>query len=158
MRVPGYHRYASGKASMDIRLFGIIPITHHEGPVMDTTETVTFLNDLCLMAPGALVYPYLQWTAVDSNRANVSIQVDGIRVSAQLHIDAQGQLVNFTSQDRTEVNAGRRLPFSTPIHSYREIDGMTILKDGDAVWDYPDGPFVYGQFHVLQIRYNPEMP
>ncbi len=65
--VPGYHRYANGRASMNIRLFGLFPVAHHESPELDLAETVTLFNDMCLMAPATLIDPRIQWQRIDNN-------------------------------------------------------------------------------------------
>lgn len=156
MQVPGYHRYADMHASMDIRLFGRFPVVRHSGPVMDRTETVTLFNDMCLMAPATLIDPRIRWEARDSLSAKAIFTNGPITISAVLYFNTDGLLVNFISDDRTEVNANMQIPFSTPIHSWQVIDGRQVIKEGDGVWHYPDGAFVYGKFRLKRIDYNVE--
>jgi uncharacterized membrane protein YphA (DoxX/SURF4 family) len=152
--VPGYHRYTDRHASMDIRLFGLIPVVRHSGPVMDKTETVTLFNDMCLMAPATLIDPRIRWEARDSLSAKAMFTNGTITISAILYFNTDGMLVDFVSDDRTEVNHNMQIPFSTPIRSWQEINGRTFISEGDAVWHYPDGAFVYGRFRLKRIEYN----
>jgi hypothetical protein len=154
IQIPGYHRYADKHAGMDIRLFGLFPVVRHSGPVMDKTETVTLFNDMCLMAPATLIDPRIRWEARDSLSAKAIFSNGTITISAVLYFNADGMLVNFVSDDRTEVNRNMQIPFSTPIHSWQEIDGRLVIKEGDAIWHYPDGAFVYGKFRLKRIDYN----
>jgi hypothetical protein len=154
LQVPGYHRYLHQQASMDIRLFGLFSVTRQQGPVMDKTETVTLFNDICLMAPAALLDPRIQWQLRDSLSAKAIFSNGSQQVSAILYFDAEGALVNFVSDDRTEINANLHIPFSTPIQRWQKIDGRTLIKEGDGVWHYPDGAFVYGKFRLKKIEYN----
>jgi hypothetical protein len=156
MQVPGYHRYAGQHASMDIRLFGLFPVVRQSGPVMDKTETVTLFNDICLLAPAALIDPRISWEARDSLSTKAIFTNGDITISAILFFNAEGQLVNFISEDRTDVNANLQIPFSTPVHRWQMIDGRQVIDEGDAVWHYPDGPFVYGKFRLKRIEYNVE--
>lgn len=155
IEVPGFHAYREGRASMDIRLFGLFPVVNIKGPVLDTTETVTLFNDICLAAPAALVDDRIKWVAIDDNTAQATYTVNGISISATLYFNASGQLINFISNDRTEVNEMLRIPFSTPVHQYSQVNGFNLATDGDAVWHYADGDFVYGKFYLQEVVYNP---
>lgn len=150
----GYHRFENAHASMDIRPFGLFSVVHFDGSEMNKTETVTFLNDLCLLAPGALVDKRIRWDKVEERSARATLIINEISVQAILHFDESGRLVNFESNDRYEVNSGQWLRFSTPIHQYGEYKGHRLPAKADAVWDYPDGPFVYGQFETAKVEYN----
>ncbi|MBK8700820.1 MAG: hypothetical protein IPN29_15260 [Saprospiraceae bacterium] len=74
MTVPGYHRFVAGKASMDIRLFGLIPVVRHTGAEMDVSETVTIFNDMCLLSPSSLLEANVQWQLVDELTVRPSLQ------------------------------------------------------------------------------------
>ena len=58
MTVPGYHKYIDATATMDIRLFGLIPIVKQAGQILDKTETVTFINDMWTII--SRHYPFLR--------------------------------------------------------------------------------------------------
>ena len=123
---------------------------------MDSTETVTLFNDMCLLAPASLIDPRIRWEARDSLSAGARFTNGPITISAVLYFNEKGQLVNFTSDDRTSIQQRMRVPFSTPVHAYREINGRQVLSEGDAVWHYPDGAFTYGRFRLTDIAYNVE--
>lgn len=152
--VPGYHKYKNAKASMDIRLFGLFPVMKADGPVMDITETVTLFNDMCLMAPASLIDKRITWQQTDSTTAKAVFTNKGITISAILYFNTQGQLTDFASDDRTAVSTMKQYKFTTPIREYRNINGINIIKRGDAIWHYPEGEFIYGKFYLKNIEYN----
>ena len=152
--VPGYHRYVNATASMDIRLFGQFSVIHQSGPGMDSTETVTLFNDMCLLAPASLIDSRISWETIDSLTVRAVFINQGISISATLYFNTAGQLINFISNDRMAIADHKKIPFSTPVHQYRPIRGFNLMSDADAVWDYPDGKFVYGKFRLKDIRYN----
>jgi len=152
MMVPGYHAYHDGKAAMDIRLFGWISVVNKTGPELDQGETVTWLNDLCLFAPGALANPMINWEEIDSLHARAIVHTGKIKVSAVLAFNNTGQLVNFFSNDRYETNDNKFYPFSTPVKDNKAMKGYMINTYGEAIWYYPEGPFVYGQFHLKDLE------
>lgn len=152
--VPGYHRYAKAKASMDIRLFGLIPVVRQAGKVMDQTETVTLFNDMCLLAPASLIDRRISWQVIDDRSVHAEFTNQEITVSAQIHFNEEGQLIDFLSRDRTSIDDMKQYPFSTPVSEYTETNGHRLIKKGEAIWHYAEGPFSYGEFILNDISYN----
>jgi hypothetical protein len=40
------------------------------------------------------------------------------------------------------------------VHGYREINGRRVPAHAETVWHMPEGPFAYGKFDLVEIRYN----
>jgi hypothetical protein len=150
LTVTGYHKYSNARALMDIRLFGFFSVVKKEGKDMDQAETVTLFNDMCIMAPASLIDKRIAWQAIDSNSAKASFTNHAVTISAILFFNKEGQLIDFTSDDR-DVN---HYPFSTPVGNYKNINDINIMTYGETVWHYPDGKFVYGKFNLKVIEYN----
>ncbi len=159
--VTGFHRFKDGKASMDIRLFSLVKVQYADGVAMDQSETVTFLNDMCCMAPSTLIDRRITWLQIDSQRVKATFANRNIKVSAYLYFNAKGELVNFTSDDRYAVDDDgkmTRLPWSTPLKDYRDINGYRLATYAETVYEYPEGDFCYGRFFIKSIRYNYKDP
>jgi len=154
MTVPGYHRYVEAKATMDIHLVGLFPIVKQSGDIMNKTETVTLFNDMCLMVPATLIDKRIQWEPIDSLTTKAIFTNRGITISAILYFNEVGQLINFTSDDRTAISDMKQYRFSTPVANYKNINGINVLTYGEAIWHYPDGEFIYGKFKLKSIEYN----
>lgn len=154
MTVPGYHHYMNANAVMDVRIFGLFSIVKKSGDAMNKAETVTLFNDMCLMAPATLIDKRIRWEPIDSHSAKATFTNHGISISAMLYFNEKGQLVNFISNDRYDVNGKQSIPFSTPVYEYKNINGYNMLYKADAVWHYPEGEFTYGRFMLKEIEYN----
>lgn len=152
--VPGYHHYLNGNAVMDIRFAGLFTIVKEEGAIMNKAETVTVFNDMCLMAPATLIDKRIVWEVIDSNSVKAFFTNHNMSISATLYFNKEGQLIDFLSNDRTEIKTMKSYPFTTPVHRYKNINGYNLFHEGDAVWEYPDGKFVYGKFTLKDIAYN----
>ncbi len=152
--VPGYHAYKNNTARMDIRLFGLYHIVNIQGKTLFQAETVTLFNDMCLAAPATLIDDRIKWTPLNSLSAKAIFTNQDVTISATLHFNEQGQLINFISDDRIAVADMKNYRFSTPVKNYKNINGYNLGHYGEAVWHYPDGEFVYGQFNVKNILYN----
>jgi hypothetical protein len=152
--VPGYHDYQNTTARMNIKLFGLFPVAQAGGAGMSRAETVTVFNDMCLMAPATLIDKRIEWTPVDSLSAKAGFSNGINKITATLFFNAQGQLINFISDDRTDVNEMKQYRFSTPVKEYIKMGEINMMKYGEAVWHYPEGEFVYGEFNLKSIEYN----
>ena len=49
-----------------------------------------------------------------------------------------------------------KLPWSTPLKEYKEINGYKLTGYAEAIYTYPSGDFCYGTFNVSKIEYNSE--
>jgi len=152
--VPGYHKYSKGKATMDIRLFGLFSIVNHAGDVMNKAETVTLFNDMCLLAPATLIDKRIHWETINDSSSKAIFTNGDISISATLFFNRHGQLINFLSEDRTAISDMKQYPFSTPVSEYKNINGFNLMSSGEAVWHYPDGKFTYGKFTLKELEYN----
>lgn len=152
---PGYHAYQHDQASMRIKVLSLIPVVHLATPEMFPTETVTLFNDMCLMAPATLIDSRIKWEPIDSLSARAVFTNGRASITAVLYFNPEGALVDFASDDRYEVNAGKKYPFTTPVNpDYTQYAGYRLLKSGEGVWHYPEGPFTYGKFYLQTVTYN----
>lgn len=150
----GYHYYTKEEAHMSVKVFSLFAVVQIHTPELFPTETVTFFNDLCLFAPAGLIDGRITWETIDDSSVKAIFTNKGTRISAILHFNEKGQLVNFVSHDRTAIDEMKVYPFSTPAKNYKSIQGYNLATYGEATWHYPDGEFVYGRFSVKSIEYN----
>lgn len=152
--VSGYHRYEEEKASMDIRLFSAFRVQYQTGPEMDKAETVTFFNDMCCMAPASLIDPRITWTEKDSHQVHARFQNGKLSIDADLYFNEKGELINFLSKDRYNVDEQKVLPWETPLKNYKDFSGISLATYADANYLYPDRKLTYGIFELEEIEYN----
>ena len=152
--LPGYHSYQNAHATMQVKLLGLFNVVNIKGIEMNKAETVTVFNDMCLMAPAALIDKRIEWTFIDSLSAKATFTNGVNKITATLYFNQQGQLINFISDDRYAIGDMKQYRFSTPVKEYMQTDGRNIWQYGETVWHYPDGEFVYGKFNLKSIEYN----
>lgn len=160
--VEAFHRLRQGHATMDVTVAGLFPMVRAAGPVMDRSESVTLLNDMCLLAPAALIDPAIEWTAVDARSAEARFAHGDHRIAATLLFGDDGRLVNFMSDDRSRISAdGQSFTtprFLTPVRQYRPFGVTSIAAFGEGRWLLADGEFTYGEFEVVDVAYNALRP
>jgi hypothetical protein len=158
--VQAYHRYAADGASFRVRVAGYFDMVNVTGPELVRAETVTVLNDMCLLAPGMLLSPRMRWESLDETSARVYFSVGIDIVSATLFFDQAGYLTNFVSDDRTRLEPDgktmNQVRFSTPVRDYRTYGPVKLMSYGEARWHAapPEGEFTYGEFELVELTYG----
>lgn len=153
-----YHEFAVGKASMHGRLLGLVPILDAGGPKMTFAETVTFLNDIAVVAPGALLDERITWEEIDDRSTGVAFTAFGNRVTATLHFGDKNELVDFVSDDRLAISPDgtsyERLRWSTPLSRHDKVGNYTLPTEGKARWHPDSGAWTYVEIELRSLKIN----
>ena len=156
--VIGLDSYINGTGNMHIKVAGLVTVSDAKGAHMDKGEAITLFNDMCLMAPATLIDERITWETIDSLTVNATFDDGRNPVSASLHFNQEGQLINFVTDDRYHTsldNAFKNVRWSTPISNYRDINGIKLSTYGEAVWHLPEGEFSYGKVNnIRELAYN----
>lgn len=153
------HSFHDGAATMRVRLLGLIPIVDAKGPEMTRAETVTLFNDMCVIAPGALIDPAIRWSAVDARHVAAAFTLGVNTIEAVLEFNDRGELVDFVSDDRRAGSPDGKtftpMRWTTPLGAYRSFGPHTLAGNGAARWHPAEGdPYDYIQMTFRDIRYN----
>ena len=156
--VDGLHAYGEEGASMRVRLLSLLPVAGASGPGFTRTETVTLLNDMCIMAPAALLDAAIRWREIDARSVEATWANGPHEVRAVLVFDDAGALADFWSDDRPALapDGATFLPqrWSTPVGGYRAQGPFRLASRGEARYGAPSGEFAYIQFDGLEVSYD----
>lgn len=156
IKVKGLHVFHHAKAVMKIKVLGIFRVVNGKGKEMNQAETVTVFNDMCLLAPHALIEANVNYEEVDKHTLDAVFTNEGIKVHARLFFDEEGKLINFISNDRYFSQNGEEqisVPWATPIHKYKDQHGFYLPYKGDAIWLFEDEDFTYFKLTLDDVRY-----
>lgn len=150
------HLFDERGATMRARVLGLLPVMDGSGEQLTRSETVTLLNDMSILAPATLLSSALEWSAVDSTRARVTLSHGSHRVSATLMFSADGDLINFVSTDRAQSDGktSALYPWWTPMSDYHAFGEHRLASIGEAQWEEPGGLWTYARIKVQQVAYN----
>ncbi|HTZ45001.1 MAG TPA: DUF6544 family protein [Jatrophihabitans sp.] len=144
------HVFTGDTASMRVSLCSLLPLVDAASPEVARAETVTVFNDLCVLAPAALVDAPVDWTVLGERRVRGSFTRGPHTVAAELRFDREGWLAEFVAEDRLRYRSGgtRRPGFepqrwSTPVGEYRHFGARVLSSRGEARWHDPAGEFSY---------------
>jgi hypothetical protein len=152
------HAFVGTDATMRVRVAQLVEVVNARGPEMNRSETVTFFNDLCILAPGALLDVPVRWEALDARSVRATYTQGSETISAVLTFDAQGDLAGFASEDRYMSADGKthvKHPWSTPVRNFADFAGGRLARNGEAAWTLPDRDFTYGEFTLESLVTDP---
>jgi hypothetical protein len=148
------HICLGSTATMRVKACSILPMVDAAGPEMDRGETVTLLNDLCLLAPAALITAPITWQPIDDDHVRATFTNGAQTVTAELTFNRDRDLVDFVSDDRLRASRDgknfSRQRWSTPVRDYRTVDSRRHFTNGEGRWRAaePEGEFTYIEFSV----------
>ena len=154
------HTFLGPTATMRVRACSLVPVVDAAGPEMDRGETVTLFNDLCLLAPAALVGAPITWQTLDADHVRGTYTRGTQTVTAELAFNRDHELVDFVSDDRLRASRNGksfvRQRWSTPVRDYRTVGGRRCFTSGQAHWHAPEpeGELTYLELHVDAVTCN----
>ncbi len=151
----GYDRYDNGTGHMLMRLLSMFPVVNVSGPEIDLSALIIFVNDM-VMWPTAFLSNYIRWEPIDANSARARVNLHDKQFSAVLSFNEIGEMINFITDDRyrTVGKAYEQAAWSTPLGRYREVNGLRIPAEGEAIWHLPEGEFPYIKATIGEVRYD----
>jgi hypothetical protein len=154
------HVFAHTTATMRVKMLSLFTVVDASGPEMDRGETVTVFNDLVVMAPGAIADAPATWEAIDPLHVRGTFTDGDQTISAVLTFNAEHDLVDFVSDDRTRASADGKTftprRWSTPLSGHHDIHGRRVFAAGEGLWhaQQSEGSFTYLEFNLDAISYN----
>lgn len=155
-----YHEFVDAEATMRVSVLSMFPIVNAHGPEMNRSETVMILNDMCALAPAALVDAEIEWEAIDEQIVRATFTRLDETVTATLVFGDDGLLADFVSDDRFRSSSDgttfERQRWSTPLSEYRSMNGRLVCTHGEGRWHpEPSGSgFAYLEFELDDIDVN----
>ncbi len=157
-----FHRFVGASATFRVRLLSAFTVVDAKGPEMNRSETVTLLNDACLLAPSMLLDGSTQWESIDAHAARAHFTRGAETITAELRFDDAGQLVDFVSDDRSAASSDGRSfvlqRWTTPVRDYRSFGARRVPAFGQARWEPASGGFVYIELELRDIAFNVALP
>ncbi len=154
------HVFVGTAATMRVKLCSLLRMVNAAGPEMDRAETVTLFNDLCILAPAALIDAPIVWQSLDDHRVRGEFTHGEQTVTADLTFD-RGDLIDFVSDDRMSASRDGSTftpqRWSTPLCDYRIFGTRRLATRGEGRWHTAEAPgqYSYLEYNVDAIAYNP---
>ncbi len=153
----GYDYYRDGIGGMKGVIAKGITLFHQTGAEMDKACLVTYLAEV-MFAPSALLQDYIAFEEISDYEVKATIQYGGQIASGIFTFNEKYEYVLFTTNDRGVTNADgtmEYIPWSAVCGDYHVSgNGIKYPTKFQAVWNYPDGDFVYFDGRISEISYK----
>lgn len=153
----GYDYYQNGVGGMKGVIAKGITLFHQTGAEMDKACLVTYLAE-CMFVPSALLQGYLSFKEISDYEVKATIQYADQSASGVFTFNERYEYVLFTTNDRSVTNADgtmEYIPWSAVCGDYRISEsGIKYPTKFKAVWNYPDGDFIYFDGKISEISYE----
>lgn len=153
----GYDYYQNGTGGMKGIIAKVITLFDQTGAEMDRACLATFLAE-SLFAPTILLQDYITFEEIGEFEVRATISYKGQKASGIFTFNEQYEMISFTTKDRGVVNADGTMeyvPWSALCGEYTVAEsGICYPTKFQAVWNYPDGDFVYFDGTISEVSYG----
>ena len=153
----GYDYYRDGKGGMKGVIAKLFTLFDQTGDEMDKACLVTFLAE-SMFAPSTLLQDYVEFEEIDDKTVKATITAYGQTVSGVFSFNEEYEMISFTTNDRAVVGSDgsvEYVPWSALCGEYKVGEnGIKCPTKFQAVWNYPDGDFVYFDGTINSVEYK----
>lgn len=153
----GYDYYQNGTGGMKGVIGKVITLFDQRGSEMNQACLVTFLAE-SLFAPNIILQDYILFEEINDYQVRATITYKGQTASGIFAFNDQYEMVSFTTNDRAIVgNDGsiEYVPWSALCGDYQRSENQIMYPTKfQAVWNYPDGDFVYFDGTISKVSYG----
>ncbi|MBE6754618.1 MAG: hypothetical protein E7559_09785 [Ruminococcaceae bacterium] len=153
----GYDSYSDGKGAMKGVLAKSVTLFNQTGTEMDKASLVTFLAE-SLFVPTALMQEYITFEPIGDCQVRAEITYGGQTAGGIFTFNERCEMTSFTTNDRAVVGSDgsvEYVPWSALCSDYvLSENGIKQPRSFQAVWNYPDGDFVYFNGKITAIKYQ----
>lgn len=143
-----------GKGYMLVKFLSCFTMVDAKGFEMDEGALGRFLGEL-MWFPTALVSPYLEWEAIDSESSRVTISYKGVSASAIILVNNEGQITKLMEERFRDAGGSFiRDKWEAIPGDYRETEVGRIPFHVDVLWKLKEGDFCYYRGDIEKIEFN----
>lgn len=155
----GRDRYAEGKGQMLIKALALLPVVDEQGPEIDQGSLLRFLGEIVWL-PSAALSDYIQWTAVDEQRARARMSYGGVEAEGLFTFTDSGDFKAFEAEryySRGEEPATlERWQIEAVPGAYAEFDGRRLPSEIKITWKLAEGDYYWYAMQLKSAAYSPK--
>jgi hypothetical protein len=152
----GYDYYFDGNGGMKGVIGKAIGLFHQTGKEMDEACLVTYLAE-CLFVPSSLLHGAITFEEIGKLQVKTRLEYYGISVSGVFSFNESGEMISFTTDNRAIAKPDGTFEYvrwTALCNNYQLSENdIRYPTQFQAVWNYPDGDFVYFDGNIFGISY-----
>lgn len=155
----GYDYYQNGTGGMKGVIAKAITLFDQTGADIDKACLATFLAE-SLFAPTILLQDYITFEEISDFEVQATISYKEQKASGIFTFNEQYEMISFTTNDRAVAGTDgsmEYIPWSALCGDYQiSVNGIKYPSKFQAVWNYPDGDFIYFDGIISKVSYGYE--
>jgi hypothetical protein len=150
-------RYEAGEGLLEVRLWGLLPVTRARGADVSAGEALRYLAELPWVPHAMLANQQLEWRELDAQTVEVGTTVGATKVAMRLELDTAGDIVGASCDARPRIEGEKTVPtpWAGRFAEYAEVGGLRVPTQGEVRWELPDGPFTYWRGTITSLELDP---
>jgi hypothetical protein len=157
MSVSARDKYMRGKGNMLIKLMSAFIIADAKGPELDEGALQRFLGESAWFPTALLPGENLRWEAIDHMSARAILKDRDVKAEVTFYFNEIGQITRCSCPRYYSLEGGKgyeKRSWSGYLREYKEINGIRIPTDIEAVWHLEGGDYSYAHFLLETADYN----
>lgn len=155
----GYDYYQNGTGGMKGVIAKAITLFDQTGADIDKACLATFLAE-SLFAPTILLQDYITFEEISDFEVQATISYKEQKASGIFTFNEQYEMISFTTNDRAVAGTDgsmEYIPWPALCGDYQiSVNGIKYPSKFQAVWNYPDGDFIYFDGIISKVSYGYE--
>ena len=153
----GYDYYQAGRGGMKGVIAKCFPLFHQTGDDMDRACLVTYMAE-SLFVPTSLLQDYFTFEKLNDYQVKATISYGEQTASGIFTFNEKYEYISFTTNDRAIAHTDGTMeyvPWTAKCSDYYVTEnGIHYPACFCAVWNYPEGDFVYFDGKISAIAYE----
>ena len=139
-------QYAAGEGSLEVQVFGVLPVMRQTGPETSLGEALRYLAELPWVPHAMAANPELAWRELDERTIDVATRVGPVRAAVTLEFDCAGDITGPRCEERPYPQGTTFVPrpWAGSFWDYTVLGGIRVPVPGEVRSELPEGPYKSG--------------
>lgn len=151
--------YLAGTGDVAVRLLGLVPLGGEHGPDTAASSRGRLAGESLWVPAMLLPSAGARWSAVDEQRAQVHLEIDGERETVTLAVAPDGRVTELTMMRWGAVGVAtpQRIPYGFQVSGETTFGGCTIASSVVGGWWYGTDRFrpeTASRFRIESARWR----
>jgi hypothetical protein len=144
--------FISDKGRLVVSLFSLFKVVDAKGEAYNQGELLRWLGESILYPTNFLPSDRLQWSAINSNKAKLTFNYNGLSLFFIITFNKIGEIIEMETE--RYMDDKKMATWIIKIADYKEVNNVLVPTKFEVLWRLEKGDFVYAKFNIKKIEYD----
>lgn len=144
--------YIAGKGRLIVSLLSLYNMVNGKGDSYNQGELLRWLAESVWFPTNLLPSDKLKWAAIDENTAKLIFHYNGFSLFYIITFNSVGEITQM--ETKRYIDKNKLETWIGKLENYKEINGVVVPTNIEALWSLEKGEFSYAKFSVTKIVYD----